>query len=89
MLYTVAHYPGVLQQINALIEQAVMSGIRSIVVGTLKEMVLHLQTHPLDWGDPDYTMDAAGGVVSGGGGGTPPSGVAMSDWISAWANARL
>lgn len=35
------------------------------------------------------TMDAAGGVVSGGGGGTPPSGVAMSDWISAWDNARL
>jgi hypothetical protein len=63
MLYKVAKFPAVDQQIIALVEQAAAAGIRQIVVASLEEMVLHLQTHPLHWGDPEYHTNAPGGVV--------------------------
>ena len=56
MLYKVAKAAGVDDQIVALVERATASGIRAIVIAALKEMVLHLQTHPLHWGDPEYNM---------------------------------
>ncbi len=63
MLYQVANYPGVAEQIRLLVDHAGFAGIRGIVSDAFKEMVLHLQTHPLDWGDPDYTLNTPGGVV--------------------------
>ena len=63
MLYKVAEYPGVGEQLRALMGHAAGAGIRGLVAAALKEMALHLQTHPLDWGDPDYTTSLPGGVV--------------------------
>jgi hypothetical protein len=63
MLYKVAKYPGVTEQIVALVERATLAGIRQIVVAALKEMVLHLQTHLSHWGDPEYITNVEGGVA--------------------------
>jgi hypothetical protein len=63
VLYKVAKFSGVDQQIVALVEQATAVGIRQIVIDALKEMVLHLQTHPLHWGDPEFNANLPGGVV--------------------------
>jgi hypothetical protein len=62
MLYKVANYTGVNEQITALVERAAAAGIRHIVIAALKEMAMHLQTHPLHWGDPEFGSNLPGVV---------------------------
>jgi hypothetical protein len=63
MLYKVAKLSSVKGQLISLVEQAVAAGIRQIVTEALEEMVLHLRTHPLHWGDPEYNLNFPGAVV--------------------------
>lgn len=62
MLYKVSNYTGVNEQIIALVKRAASAGIRHLVIAALKEMAMHLQTHPLHWGDPEFGSNLPGVV---------------------------
>ena len=59
----ISHKPGVLEQVRALEGLAKKRGIEHLYADALKEIVRHLRTHPLDWGDPEYHLIHEGGVV--------------------------
>ncbi len=63
MKFRVSHKPGVLKQIAVLHEAAKAVGIEPQFVDALRQIVVHLQTHPLQWGDPEYNLIHEGGVV--------------------------
>jgi hypothetical protein len=63
MKFRLSQKPGVIDQIRALDDLAKARGIRRLYAETLQEIVRHLQTHPLDWGDPEYRLRHEGAVV--------------------------
>jgi hypothetical protein len=63
MSFKVAQYPGVAEQIQALAEEATLAGIKQIYLDALRQMVRHLESNPLGWGDPEYRTNLEGGVV--------------------------
>jgi hypothetical protein len=63
MKFQVSHKPGVIEQIRILHETAMEAGQETKYVQALKQMVKHLETHPLEWGDPEYRQIHEGSVV--------------------------
>ena len=63
MKYRISHKPGVPEQIHALHGYAKDAGIEVGYVDALKQIIRHLQMHPLEWGDPEYQLRHVGAVV--------------------------
>ncbi len=63
MKFRLSHKPAVTEQIRTLDELAKTRGVRRLYAEALQEIVRHLQTHPLDWGDPEYRLRHEGAVV--------------------------
>jgi hypothetical protein len=63
MKFQVSQKPGVIEQVRRLHEVARKNGIETKYVLALKQMVQHLETRPLEWGDPEYHLIHEGSVV--------------------------
>jgi hypothetical protein len=63
MKFAISHKHGVIAQIHALQVRAKQADIEAAYVGALKQIIRHLQTHPLEWGDPEYRQKHEGSVV--------------------------
>ena len=54
MKFRVAHKPGVAEQIRGLHQLAKAASQEVEYVRALKQIVQLLESHPLEWGDPEY-----------------------------------
>jgi hypothetical protein len=63
MKFQISHKAEVVQQIHALHAIAKKKGVEVAYVAALKETIQHLQTHPLEWGDPEYHQHHEGSVI--------------------------
>ena len=63
MAFRIGRSAAIEQQIRDLAKLATAAGIRKIYVDALRTMVDHLANRPLEWGDPEYNLIQAGGVV--------------------------
>jgi hypothetical protein len=61
--YRVDRFPKVTEQVKSLAAKAKDLGSLKRFVSALKEIVVNLQTRPLEWGDPLYRTKKAGGIV--------------------------
>src|SRR5947208_203704 len=63
MNYKVDRMPAVNLQMRDLADHARARRIHRAYADALREMLNELQTHPLEWGDPEYNMKHPGGIV--------------------------
>ena len=63
MKFRLSHKPGGLEEIRALEDLAKKRGLEQRYADALKQIVRHLLTHPLEWGDPEYHLKHEGAVV--------------------------
>jgi hypothetical protein len=61
--YRMSRVPRVVQQIEDLANRATERGIRQAFFTALEVALSHLETRPLDWGDPEWRTVAPGGCV--------------------------
>lgn len=63
MPFKVSKFPEVKAQIQAMLKRAKSQGILPSYLHALKRIQEHLETRPLEWGDPDYNLKLPGAVA--------------------------
>ena len=63
MPFKVTQFPRVKAQILTVMKRAAALDISHICIDALERIQHHLETRPLDWGDPDFNLVHAGGIA--------------------------
>ncbi|MBI2807579.1 MAG: hypothetical protein HYX68_21570 [Planctomycetes bacterium] len=63
MPFQVTQFPGAAAQIRSLARAAAAKGLAQGFVEAVEKIQTHLESHPAEWGDPEYNLIHAGGRV--------------------------
>ena len=63
MSFRISQKADVLVQLRVLRDRAKKTGTDSRFIRATKQVLQHLESHPTEWGDPEYHLKHEGGVV--------------------------
>ena len=63
MPYRIGRFAGIDEKIQILTNHASKLGVRKAYRDALNQIMIKLQSKPLEWGDPEYNTKKEGGIV--------------------------